>query len=310
MLISLLAPFGAGGVAQASLRPLLSLARGQVLVALGPGSEWLPVSGTPTDLTLRAGRPDRIGAGHLNAYVSLRSPAGGCPAHPHHALAFHHLYAPANFTAHHYEATLPGVVARQRRAALACVWLGRRPGSSRLAARQRIPLLDGLFAASVTALSPGAYTLAAMRVSQGFRYRATSSVCGRTYRDPLRTVPADALGVEEISYGQSSCAGDSSRFTFTTAVGQTLGTLDYSVAQASKGDVLSLGGCELDPVTGITLSRARDYVRADGCLVSGVLAAPRQAGVPRGSVLEALVDGGEAEVAPAGSSVELVVNGR
>lgn len=295
--------------ASGRVRPLLSLSPGNVLVSLGPASEWLPVGGSPTDLTLRAGRPAAAHPLRLNAYVAFRQPSRSCPASaPGHTLTINHLYAPANFTEHHYEVTLPNVDVRQRGSTLACVWLGPRRRHSRLAAGQIIPLLNGLFAASVSALGPdSAYTLEAMRVSRAFRYRASSTVCGRTYRDPVRTIAADEVGVEAVSYGADSCIGDGSRFTFTTIGARPLGALTYTVRQPA---ISALGGCELDPVTGAALSQAEAYVRADGCSVKQTLAARFRAGTRRHSVVEALVDGGVAEIAPRGTAVDLVVNGR
>ena len=70
------------------------------------------------------------------------------------------------------------------------------------------------------------------------------------------------------------------------------------------------GACELDPVTGTPLADAEQYVQADGCAVADVLVAPTQSGIPRGSVIDAQVDGGIAEVAPAGGAVDLVIAGR
>ena len=158
--------------------------------------------------------------------------------------------------------------------------------------------------------SEKAYTLDAVDVGRGFSYRTRTASCASTRSDRSRAVAADALVSDSISFLGAACPNDQSTFTF--AAGATsIGSLTYSEAEATASPpyVASLGGCELDPITGTALASAERYITADGCVDGRVLTAPFQAGIERGAVLEAQVDGGIAEAAPQGTAIDFVING-
>jgi hypothetical protein len=330
------------GVTRASAtpspQPLLPLSRGQLLVSAGRPPQWLPVSGRPLTVTLFS-RPSRARPSHsLNAYLALQPVTRSCAGsaardrvRPLHEIAS--LYSPLNLLSRGhspfaprggapsgvYVAGVRDLILPQRGAVRVCVWLGRTARASHLGLRQDMPLLNGLFAASVSALPSaargggGAYTASVFSASSPVRLSATTSACGRTLRDGPTTVPGGAPGSDAISFGAASCATDTSRFAFSTTGGRPLGTLSFSLAQAeaSPPQVAAGGsGCELDPVTVTRLATATAYVQAVGCSVGRLLVQPFQRGIPRGAVVEAQVDGGLAEIAPRGTAVDLVLNGR
>jgi hypothetical protein len=316
-------------------QPLLPLARGQVDVSLGTPPEWRPESGRPLTLTLFAGRPaaSSAAARRDNGYVALQPVARGCarsaaadgirPLHVIRALysggrlisVRGSLFAPAGGAAPgDYEADLPGVVVRQHGAVRVCVWIARSPRRGGLAGRQDLPLLDGLFAASVAVLPGGPareYSLSAVDVGREFRYTTVTHACGRTTTEAPLGVEDGGLGAESVSYSARACPGDGSVFSFTSG-GRSLGSLTYTVQQAAAAPpaIAALGGCELGPVDGAPPEFAIRYVQAAGCTVARVLTQPYSPDVPRGHVVEAQVDGGVAEVAPSATAVDLVVNGR
>lgn len=316
--------------------PLIPLARGHLQVSLGDPPQWLPVSGRPLDLTLFSGRPSGRDSGALNAYLALQRPTRSCAPSAkrgHYTREIKSFYAGANQLAREqspfapsggaaagdYAATLSGIVVGQRGTTRVCVWLARVASQRGLAAVQDVPLLNGVFAASVSALPtafgaarPSAYTLNAVQVARGFGYTAVTSSCGRQYTDARRSAADGELATESISFGSSACAGDGTQFTFTTPSGRTFGALGYTVSQAQTAppQVASLGACELDGLTVSSPTSASEYVQAVGCEVGRLLVSPYQRGVPRGAVLEAQVDGGVAALAPRGTAVDLVLNGR
>ena len=324
--------------AHARLRtlPLLPLARGQLLVSLGDPPQWLPEARVPLSLTIFSGRPRRGAASTLNAYVALQAAGRSCAASPRadrtQLLVVPHLYtalhrvagggspfAPdGGAQAGDYAATLPGVVVRQAGSVRSCVWLAGKPSQRGLAADQDITLLNGLFAASVSAVPSAAetanrsYTLNAINVGGPLGIAASTDDCGTRYLDGARTVADGEVATESFAFGPSSCPSDGSRFSFSAAGVRSLGTLTYTLAQATAAppEVSSLGACELDGVTVTPLTEADQYVQDVGCSVGRLLVAPHQAGLPRGAVLEAQVDGGLADIAPRGTAVDLVLNGR
>lgn len=312
--------------------PLLPLARGAVLVSLGDPPDWAPVAGRPLTVTLFSGPP----AGRtrkLNAYIAFEPTVDACQRSPRHVpglLTIRAYYAAADdvtgaslFTpgggarAGDVEASIPGVVIHGTDSVRACIWLARSKRARSRPATQVIPLLNGLFAASVSEVatagvsSADSYTLNAIAVGESFSYASRTLVCGRSIRSAAQPVGSDSPLSDSVSYlVADACATDGTQFTFTGSAG-SLGSLLYTTVDAttSPAAVTVLGGCELDPVTGATLSAATRYVQADGCSVGRVLAAPVQPGVRRGAVLEAQIDGGIADAAPAGTAVDLVLNG-
>lgn len=324
-------PAGASAIATHSLLPL---GRGHLQVLLGDLSEWRPVSGQPLSLTVFSGRPRAHDAAALNAYVALRSTARSCtasaaaaharPLHPlGHLYSRSHLvnrgsvFAPNGGTRGVYAVSQPRVLVRTSRMVRVCVWLARTPRQRGLALTQDVPLLNGLFAASVSALPSAAagagqaYTLDAVDVARSFRFTVTSTRCGTAAGDGTTTVGDGTLGTETVSFS-GACPSDGSLFSFSTPFGRSLGSISYGVAQAlaAPPQVAALGGCELNPLAVVPLGTALQYVAAVGCTVRRVLVAPFQRGLPRGAVLEAQIDGGTAEAAPRGTAVDLVVNGR
>lgn len=317
--------------------PLLPLTRGQLLVSLGDPPQWLPEAGVPIGLTVFSGAPRHAHAAALNAYIALQAPTKECAATPradrpgrllevpHLYEAGHLLSATSPFTpgggaeAGDYAATLSGVVIHQSGSVRACVWLARKTTQRGLAAVQNIQLLNGLFAASVSAVPSASpthgdqtYTMNAISVGGPLTVSAATSQCGTRSSDPPQTVADGEVASESFAYGKASCPTDGSTFKFSAPNQRSLGTLTYTLAQASAAppEVSSLGACELDALTVTTLAAAEQYLEDVGCRVGRLLVSPRQTGVPRGSVLEAQVDGGVAEIAPRGTAVDLVLNGR
>lgn len=332
---------GAGGTdpaahaSQARVLPLLPFAPGQLVVSLGNPPSWQPVAGQPLTMTLFSGRPVSRRASRQNAYVGFQSAARRCPATPAgehaHLLSIDRYYKSENrvtgsspFTpgggaaAGDYQASIPGVVIHGARTIRACIWLSSSTRRRAPATVQDIPLLTGMFAASVSnvpsAISGAgrAYTLNAVHVAKQFSYSVTTRECGARYRTATKRVAPGTLATESVSFLASPCTGDASQVNFTAAAGGSLGALSYTPAQATSTPptVAAVGACELDPVTATKLSDAVSYVQSDGCLVGNILAAPFRSGIPRGAVVEAQVDGGIAEIAPKGTVVDLVLNGR
>jgi hypothetical protein len=337
ILLAALGLTAASAQAQLTTHPLLPLVRGQVIVSLGTAPQWQPVSGEPLDVTLFSGRPAERHASALTAYVALQSTSRACTASPagdhvHPLIAFPGYYARADLIANEtsayvpqggaapgdYGLSRPDVVVHQHGATRACVWLARRTTQRSLVLSEQIPLLNGLFAAAVTAdptatLGDGsAYSLQAIDVTRTFRYTTSTTECGTVYTDPATSVAPESDGDESVAYGPASCSSDGSAFAFTSASGGSLGMLTYTVAEAEANppEVGALGGCELDGLTVTPVAFAEHYVQAVGCEVGRLLVSPFQSAYPRGDVLEAQVDGGLAEIAPAGTTVDLVLNGR
>lgn len=321
-----------------SPQPLLPLARGHLLVSLGRPPQWLPVSGHPLTVTLFSGRPRSRATRGMNAYLALQPVNRGCAGsaardHRRPLREIAGLYSPLNLVSRRrslfaprggaardvYAGEVRDVIVRQRRAVRVCVWLGATTGRSRLALRQDVPLLNGLFAASISALPSaargggGAYTASVFSASSAIRFSAVTSACGHTLRDgPIRVGPGTP-GSDSISFGPGSCNPDATQFRFSGPGGRSLGSVPFTIAQAeaSPPAVATLGrGCELDPVAVTRLASATAYVQAVGCTVGRELLQPFQRGLPRGAVVEAQVDGGLADIAPRGTAVDLVLNGR
>jgi hypothetical protein len=320
-------------LAQVSFQPLLPLAPGKLTVLLGTPPQWLPESGTPTGLTLFSGRPAVRNASAVTAYVALQSDRQRCASTPagdrRPLLDIPMFYASNNLIAKHrsspfagaqrgdYAVTLPSIVVHQTGRTRVCVWLARDVRSRGLVLSQSIRLLNGLFAASVSALASatpgigGGYTLNAIDVGTPFTYAVTTLQCGVHSLDTSGTVKDGQLATESIGPETNPCAGDGSTVAF--AVGdRALASLAYTVTQAIAvpPQVSTVGGCELDPVADISLIEAEQYVQAVGCTVGRLLLAPYNAGLPKGAVIEAQVDGGLAEVAPPRTAVDLELNGR
>jgi hypothetical protein len=318
---------------QPPTRSLLPLGRGQVVVSLGDPPQWLPLSGEPTYATVFAGRPRAPHAGAGNLYIAFQSPGRLCARsvsgdHARPLLASGYFraadlvsrqqspFAPdGGAAAGVYEQTLGPFTLHQSAATRACVWLGSSERSSALIASQLVPLLNRTFAASVSNLpQPGAggtaYTMNAV-AGRGFTYSARTTACGRTASDTSQAVPAGTPASEAIAADPSPCPGDGTSFNFD-AGGQSLGSLNYTVAQAQGAVpfVLRAGGCELDAVDQTPLSDAVQYVQQDGCRLGNLLVSPFRRGLPRGVVIEAEVDGGIADLAPSGTTVDLVLNGK
>lgn len=340
MLVATLAAGGAasgalaGSAVATPLQPLLPFARGQLKVLLGQGPSWQPVAGTPLTLTLFSGRPRRGVSAKTNAYITLQSPRQRCArsAAGDHA---HKLVIPAYYAATDlvsktsiftpgggaaagtYAAGLSGVIVSGVGSVRACVWLANKPKAKTRPYSQTIPLIGGLFAASVSDVpalgvsGSAAYALNAVYVARSFNYTVSTVRCGSDQVDPSQSVGPGALAAESISFPGQPCAGDDSVFTFTAPGRGALGSITYTSTEATTNPagVGVLGGCELDPITVTRLAVAAAYVVADGCKVGRLLVAAVDPKLPRGAVTEAQVDGGIAEVAPAGSTVDLVLNG-
>ncbi len=315
---------------------MLQLARGELLVLIGTPPQWLPESGARTTLTLLSGAPRARPAARAAlemAFIALQGAGSRCARTAARArgapLEIAGYYAHRNLIsaqpgsafagaqAGDYATSVNGVVVKQVRETRACVWLGTAPQNARLVHVQTIPLLNGLFAASVSTLpdtSAGSaagtgYTLNAVEVGGGFSYTVATTQCGTGVGDSSGLVRDGQLATESIAIDAHPCAGDGSQFSFV-GTGGSLGTLGYTVAQAAAAPpaIATLGGCELDPVAGAPLAAAEQYVVAVGCRVGRLLVARYQPGLPSGVVTEAQVDGGLAEVAPAGTAVDLVIN--
>jgi hypothetical protein len=317
--------------AQQATHPLLPLGRGEVIVTLGDPPQWLPVSGTATGLTVFSGRAAG-GASRDTAFVAVQRASRSCagtPAGGHaqfsipdfysadHLVSRGSLYAPDGGAAPgDYGVTLTGVVLHETSKVRICTWLAHKASDRGLVSDEEVPLLNGLFAAAVSAgpsAAAGAgdsYTLNAVDVGRTFTYSIATDQCGTDSTDS-ETVPDGELGTESIAYGAQSCATDGSTVTFTRVDGGSLGTIGYTVADALEAppEVIGLGGCELDGLTVTSVTVASQYVSDVGCSVGRLLVSPYQSGIPRGAVIEAQVDGGVAEVAPKGTTVDLVLNG-
>jgi hypothetical protein len=325
--------------AQVKTTALLPLARGHFQVSLGDSPQWLPVSGQELTLTLFSGRP-RVGSADA-AFIGLQSARHGCAATPakvrplyeipHYYESAHLLarqsspFAPDGGTAAgDYQASVNGITVHQSGSVRVCVWLSTssRSHARDLAATLTLPLLNSTFAASVSNLpqasgsnslsDSGGYTLDAFSGADSFSYSAATTNCGTTANDPSQSADGGDLATETISLSPSPCAGDGTRFTFRRAGGGMLGTFDYTVAEATAAPLVvgHLGACELDPVSGVPVSVAAQYVVADGCRVAEEQVSPYRSGTPHGTVLEAAVDGGVADLAPRGTAVDLIINGR
>ncbi|WP_249012360.1 hypothetical protein [Conexibacter sp. DBS9H8] len=333
-------------------RALLSLSPGHFSVSVGPAApEWLPVSGRPETLTLIAGRPRSRGAAGANAYVGVISAGGHCgatPAASHRPfLTFGAFFSAADsarqvtpFTPDGggaggtFLASGSGVRLPAGPAARACIWLGSSPGTApasthrhrhhrspvragaRLVASPLIPVLNGVFAASVSNLTGagaghGGLMMTAISGGHRFTYTTTRLACGSTSTEPPTAVPAGTPASETISLSPSPCTSDATTFRFSVP-GLGARTLTYPVTDALANPPVSVvtGGCELDPLTGVTVSAALAYLAADGCRLSGLQVSPFQRPLGRGTVAWAAVDGGVAELAPSGTAVTLVLNGR
>ena len=323
--------FGFAGSSAGRTLPLLPLARGEVRVLLGDSPYWLPVSG-PTELSLLAGPPRGSGSG-LNAYVALQSDAQGCAgsASADHGrkLTFAGFFSgrfrlPRQSALAPTGGAEPGVYMAHAAATIAqhgrvraCVWIAPRPTSNARPAVQEIPLLNGLFAASVAALPDGqagpssTYSLDAVDVLRPFSYGVATTVCGATTRDPRQSVAAGDPASESLSLGSGNCPTDATTFSFFAAGGHSLGRLTYPLADAGAGPpvVVHLGACDLNAAAATTLAAARTYVAAVGCQVGRILKAPYDKALPRGYVTEAQVDGGIAQIAPRGTKIDLVLDG-
>jgi hypothetical protein len=315
----------------ASATPLLALHRGQVVVLIGQQPQWLPVSGRPTELTLLAG-PPAPGAGRLAAYVAVQPAARSCAASASadhgQKVSFPRFFAAANLvqpgdplapsggSAHGVRAAVAAITLHQPAAAQACVWIASRPSATARPIAQPITMLNGLFAASVTAAPTAgaglshAYSLAAIDVGRAFSYGVSRIVCGRNAIDPAQRVAAAIEATADFSVGTADCPDDETTFSFT-AGGGSLGTLTYPLVGvvANPPVVARLGGCELGQAAGMTVPGAEAYLLADGCSVGRVLTAPYDGALPRGAVAMFQVDGGVAEVAPAGTAVDIIRNG-
>lgn len=334
-LVALIVLLGAARAdAQPSFKPLLPLAGGQLLVSIGTPPQWLPESGTTTELTLFAGIPRVRNATADNAYIALQSAGRRCAVSPARdrqpLLTIPNFYSPANLIANQrhspfagaqagdYAVTIPSVVVHQQRRTRACVWLVQKPRQRGLDLSQSIRLLNGMFAASVSAVPSasagigGAYTLDAIDVGTPFSYAVSTLQCGIRSQDASGQVGDGRLATESIAIETNPCAGDGSTFSFAVAGGRSLGALTYTITEATAAppQVATAGACELDPVAAIALTTAEQYVEAVGCRVGRLLLAPYTAALARGAVIEAQIDGGLAEVAPRGATVDLELNGR
>jgi hypothetical protein len=312
--------------------------------------EWLPLSGRPETLTLIAGRPRSRGAARANAYVGVIPATARCGATPSASdrpfLTFPAFFSAADSARQITPFTPDGGAAGGTflasggsvhlpagRAVRACIWLGSSPGAgvrphrhrhhrgpaqagAHLAASEQIGLLNDAFAASVSNLTGagpghGGVLMSAISGGHRFTYRTTRLVCGATATDPPVSVPAATPASAEISIGPSPCTSDATTFAFSVAGGGRR-TLTYPVTDALADPPVSVGtgGCELDPLTGARLAAALSYLAADGCRLAGLQVTPFRGPLGRGTVAWAAVNGGVAELAPAGSAVTLVLNGR
>jgi hypothetical protein len=205
----------------------------------------------------------------------------------------------------------------QRGQARACVWLASAPRTNTRPVVQEIPLLNGLFAASVAALPDGqagpptSYSVDAVDVLRPFSYGVATTVCGATTSDPRQHVAVGEPASDSVTIGSGNCPADASTFSFFAAGGRSLGRLTYTLADASASPpiVAHAGACDLNGAAATTLPAAEAYVGAVGCRVGRLLRAPYDKTLPRGYVTEAQVDGGIAQIAPPGTKVDLVLDG-
>lgn len=329
--MALVASLAVAGTAQALKLPLLPLARGHVRVLLGAQPYWMPVSGRTT-LTLLAGPATRRQKA-LNAYIALHRAGQSCAASAKgdtaSKLTFTSFFSGANVLPpvnplapngggeRGVAAASEAVTVRQRGTVRACVWLAKQPATRTRAIVQQIPLLDGLFAASVAALpaglhgAPTSFSLDGFSVGSGFRYRVTSTVCGASTTDQMQSVASETQATELVSIGSGNCPSDTWAFSFTTPKGRSRGSISYALADftATPWVIGHLGACDLTGATATTLAAARAFVAGVGCRVGRVLTQPYDKAVPRGMVSMVQVDGGVAQIAPPGTTVDLVVDG-
>ena len=305
---------------------LLSIARGHFQISIGTAPEWLPLSNTPEQVTLISGSPSVANPGADTAYVGLGAAKCAAQASGAHGtvVAFGHYYSSSHLATARGDAFAPnGGAARGVYVATsgefvlhgsarvrACVWLGSSSHSSRLVGTTTLPVLNSSFAASVSNLSSstGGYTMYAIDGGRSFSYSVRTTQCGTTKTDGSSSVPAGTAGSETVGVSANPCSTDATSVSFSGGHG----SLKYPIADALANPpvTVSRGGCELDPLTGVTLSAAERYLTAVGCRLAAVEISPYQKSLPRGSVAWASVDGGLAELAPAKTAVTLVMNGR
>lgn len=136
-----------------------------------------------------------------------------------------------------------------------------------------------------------------------------------SYSDPLE----DALfhGAGGVDIGGISDLCDDNIFNFSRIDGSALGSINYDsrVTTPAPGGaaILHLGACAL--TTGALAERTPDeaatFLRAVGCVPGSVVTSPRRVfGYADGSVVRFHVDGAQAQLAPPGTRVDMVVNGR
>ncbi len=327
------APAAHATIKTSSLEPL---ARGQLQLSLGTPPQWLPVSGTPLTATLFSGAA-KIHSTTAAAFLAFQRSSKRCAATPDadketlHEIPDYYVsahllsrqsspFAPnGGTTPGTYAASVGDVVIDVRgSSARACIWMTADVKSKRrdLVSSATVPLLNATFAASVsdlpqyngsTLVNTGAYTVNAIAGGRSVTTRAVTTECGTTTTD-TQTAAAGEPATETIALAATPCAGDHTKFGFSGG----FGSLNYTAleAQLTPPAVARTGGCELDPVTGTSVPLAVDYVLADGCSVGQILVSPYRAGIARGAVIEAEVDGGVAELAPRSTKVALVTNGR
>jgi hypothetical protein len=339
---------GAHTTRQVKTEPLLSIGRGAFEISLGPAPVWLPLSGKRETLTLIAGAPASARTSADNAYVGFTSAGRSCAATPaasgrtFYTLA--ELYSAAHAASSHagvfapnggaargtYIDSVAGVVIRQSASTRACIWLAATSGRVTPAAKGKhkqrkkaqrslaetlvLPLLNNTFAASVSNLTgasagSGGISMYALDGGHAFRYAATTTQCGKTSADPVASVPAATPGSESVSLSASPCSTDATTFNFSaTGLGKAI-VYPLSDALADPPTTVGAGGCELDPLTGASMAAAQAYLSAVGCKLGTVQITPYEKTLTRGSVSWASVDGAVAELAPAKSTVDLVLNG-
>jgi hypothetical protein len=328
---------GAHSAAQVKTVKLLAMSRGSFEVSLGNAPVWLPLSGTSQTLTLIAGAPKQATAD--NAYVGFTAATRTCASTPKKSKSPYYelsdFYSAAHSAAHDAGAFAPNggasastyiesvsdVRFNATSSVRACIWLATskavtaKKAHRSLAASLVLPLLNSTFAASVSNLTgalpgTGGYAMFAFSADHSFRYSARTVQCTRTTADGASAVSAGVPASENVSISVSPCTGDVSTFSFTGADTRNA-ALAYPVADALAVPpvTLSAGACELDPLTGATLAGAEAYLTAVGCTLGQIEVSPYTKSLARGSVSWAQVDGGIAEVAPASSAVDLVING-
>jgi hypothetical protein len=318
----------------AEATPLLPLAPGQLTVLLGQSGQWQPQASMPLTLALLAGPPRARHPLALTAYVALQPTSKACGRSPdadHEPLLdLGPIYAPQTLIANEssplapgggaeagvHAADLPGVIINGSRTIRSCTWLDTSKRKRAPATVQDIPLLNGVFAAAVWATGrtggpATGYTLDAMSIGNGFQYAISGEFCGQTSNGPQGRVAADQPVSFQFSISSIDCPVDGTTFTFSGPGGSSLGSIPYSItaADTSPPTIGHAGGCDLNGAAGLSLSDARRYVTTVGCAIRRVLTAPHDPSLARGVVTEAQVDGGIAPIAPAGTAVDLVVNG-